>query len=138
MVLPTNDPLQHDGLFQDEGSPNAWLRVCCVGRLSNRSGVGARLRLHARLAGQTVRRIREISTRTGCFAGGQDGLLAHFGLAEASQPDLLEIDWPSGVHRELANVDARQAVVVEPNRPSITPFPRQGAVLGQYRVPSQL
>lgn len=50
LALPDGDPGQNDQLFHNEANTNNWLKVRCAGRVSNRSGVGARLRLHARLA----------------------------------------------------------------------------------------
>ncbi len=58
--------------------------------------------------------MREIS---GNANGGQNGLLAHFGLGDAAHIDVLRIEWPSGIVQEFANVDARQQLTVtEPSR----------------------
>jgi len=43
--------------------------------------------------------------------------IAHFGLGDATQADILRIEWPSGIVQELTNVPANQILTVtEPSR----------------------
>ena len=50
------------------------------------------------------------------MAGGAE-FLAHFGLGDATQADLVRIEWPSGIVQELTNVPAKQVLTVtEPPR----------------------
>ena len=44
-------------------------------------------------------------------------LRAHFGLGDATQADVLRIEWPSGTVQELQNVPAKQILTItEPAR----------------------
>ena len=80
-----------------------WLSVQLIGRKSNRSGIGARVRVTA--SGRVW--IREI--RAGSSYSSQNAPGAHFGLGEVDVIDVLEVDWPSGrrSRMEAVAVDAR-------------------------------
>ena len=93
-------------LRNDQSSGNHWLQVDLAGTASNRSAIGARLRL---VAGGMVQS-RQIGGDAGAHAGS--ALTAHFGLGTATLVDTLEIRWPSGiVQRSLAlAVDTRHAI----------------------------
>jgi hypothetical protein len=67
---------------------NRWLHVKCVGTLSNRSAIGARVRVVA--GGQAW--IREINGGSGYMS--QNSLTAEFGLGSASRVDTVEVTWP--------------------------------------------
>jgi hypothetical protein len=101
-------------LYRNNGNGNHWLKVQCVGSASNRSGIGARVRVTAMLHGQPVRQLREISGGTGF---GQGELLAHFGLADAAELTSVVIEWPSGTVQTLGPLPSNQKLVVhEPPR----------------------
>lgn len=68
-----------------------WLEIRLQGTQSNRSGIGARVKL---VAGG-VTRVRELSGGSGF--GSQDALMAAFGLGATSTIDSLIVRWPSGI-----------------------------------------
>jgi len=116
------------------GNTNAWLLVRLVGTASNRSAIGAKVRAKATLWGKEVWQLREISGGSG--ACSQNDLRAHFGLGDASQVDLLRIEWPSGIVQEIPNVQGRQILTITEhqlgvtNTPSLTASrPANGTVL---------
>jgi Tol biopolymer transport system component len=84
---------------------NHWLELDLHGVASNRSAIGARVRM---LAGG-VGRIREVTGGTG---PGQDALTVHFGLGSATLVDSLEIRWPSGFTQSLSGVAVDQKLSV--------------------------
>ncbi|MEW6756539.1 MAG: CRTAC1 family protein, partial [Candidatus Latescibacterota bacterium] len=92
-------------LCRNRGNANHWLEVEPVGVRSNRSGIGARL---AATAGR-LRQTREILGGKGY---SQDEPVAHFGLADRTVVDRLEIRWPSGQVDVLAGVAADQRIRV--------------------------
>ena len=53
--------------------------------------------------------LREISS--GCGYSGQN-TLAHFGLGDATNIDLVRIEWPSGIVQTMTNVPAQQLLTV--------------------------
>jgi enediyne biosynthesis protein E4 len=95
-------------LFRNNGNRNGWLKVVLQGTHSNRSGIGAKLRLIAR--GKT--QYREY---TGQHYMSQNYIPVHFGLGKATRVKSLSITWPSGTRQTLTNIDINQTItVVEP------------------------
>jgi hypothetical protein len=100
---------QNNVLYHNNGNSNNWLKVKCVGTVSNRSAIGAKVRVKATIGGKTFWQLREINP--------QNALLAHFGLGNATSVDLVRIEWPSGAVQEFPNVAAKQFLTfVEPPR----------------------
>jgi enediyne biosynthesis protein E4 len=101
-------------LYHNNGNTNAWLEVKLVGTVSNRSAIGAKVRVHATIGGKTFWQMREINT-----GGGWNSvpLVAHFGLGDATSADIVRIEWPSGLVQEFQNVAAKQILTyTEPPR----------------------
>ena len=96
-------------LYHNNGNTNAWLEVKLVGGASNRSAVGAKVRVHATIHGKAFWQLRQIDT-----GGGWNivPLVSHFGLGDATNVDTLRIEWPSGIVQTLTNVGARQILTV--------------------------
>jgi hypothetical protein len=111
-------------LYHNNGNTNAWLEVKLVGQASNRSGIGAKVRVHATIGGKTFWQLREVSRGGGRWI---QPLVAHFGLGDATNVDTLRIEWPSGIVQTLTNVAPKQILtVVEHQAPG--PQPILGAV----------
>jgi hypothetical protein len=113
--IPTANQLYHNN-----GNSNAWVRVKLVGTVSNRDGIGAKVRVQAIYAGQLRGQRRDI------IGGDEDNgnrLSADFGLGNATVVNKLRIEWPSGVAEEFASVAPRQILtIVEPSlRGSLEP-----------------
>ena len=70
--------------FRNNGNGNAWLTVRPVGTVSNRDGIGAKVRVLATYAGQARRQRRDI---TGGDTGNGNDRYAHFGLGDATKVD---------------------------------------------------
>jgi hypothetical protein len=103
-----------DYLYHTDGDSNAWIAIKCVGTRSNRSAIGAKVRVKATIGGKTFWQLREINTGDG-WAGNP--LEAHFGLGGATNVETLRIEWPSGTVQEFQNVPAKQYLTItEPAR----------------------
>jgi hypothetical protein len=101
-------------LYHNGGNGNHWIRVKCVGTTSNRSGIGAKVRVRATIGGKTYWQLREINSGNG-FCG--NAIDAHFGLGDAEKVEMLRIEWPSGISQEFYNVAVKQTLTVtEPPR----------------------
>lgn len=111
-------------LYRNNGNSNEWLTVGCSGRVSNRTGIGAKVRVKARIAGKSVWQLREISGGGGL--GSQNDLRAGFGLGSATNVELLRIEWPSGIVQEFHDVPSRQFLGV--TEPEALIFPRSQTV----------
>ena len=93
-------------LHNAEKNQNNWLMVKCVGTRSNRSAIGARVRVVAEQHAQ----IGEVISGSGYYS--QNDLRLHFGLGAARRVDVLEIRWPSGTRQELRDVRPNQVLTV--------------------------
>ncbi len=109
-LVVANSNAYHNALYRNDGNGNAWLDVVCSGVRSNRSGIGAKVRVVATIGGQVVRQLREISSQSGLYS--QAPLEAHFGLGDAAVVDSLSVEWPSGVRDVWTGVAPRQLLKV--------------------------
>ncbi len=102
--------VNHDGpgvlLRNDGDARNGWLKVTLEGRQSNRSAMGARVRLVA--AG----RVQVLQVGAQPSYCSQNSLTAHFGLGDAPVVDTLEVIWPGGSRQLWLDVAARQTLRV--------------------------
>ena len=106
-------------LFRNDGNSNGWLSVRCEGRLSNRAGIGTKVRLGAWISGSYITQLREIGG--GGLVFTQNEPVAAFGVGSATNVDNIRIEWPSGVVQYLANVPPSQFLRVVESMVHITP-----------------
>lgn len=91
-------------LHHNNGNSNAWLKIKLVGAASNRDAVGAKVRVKATFTGATRWQRRERTT--------DSGSILHFGLADATNAEIVRIEWPSGQVTELRDVALRQHLTI--------------------------
>jgi hypothetical protein len=89
---------------------NHWLEVECRGTETNRSAIGAKVSVQAVVKGQLIWQTREISAQTGF--GGQNEMVAHFGLDESEIVQTLTIQWPGGSLWDTTDVAVDQRLVI--------------------------
>jgi enediyne biosynthesis protein E4 len=97
-------------LYQNNGNDNHWLKLRLIGTLSNRAAIGAKVRVRATINEQTFWQMREVPGGDGIT--GQNSLHVHVGLGDATNADLVRIEWPSGATQELHNVASKQFITV--------------------------
>ena len=97
-------------LYENLGNSNRWIQIQLKGTSSNRSGVGAKIRVKSVLSGKPIWQMREISSKSGFMS--QSDLVAHFGLGKTAVVDSLIVEWPSGVVQILTEVSANQLISV--------------------------
>jgi hypothetical protein len=93
-------------LFRNEAQSlgRHWFHVSLEGVASNRSAIGARLRLKTVIDGQPLWQQREVQAHNS-FQSMND-LRQHFGLGDAAAADSLIVHWPSGLTEAFANLAA--------------------------------
>jgi hypothetical protein len=91
----------------DGGNRNKFLCVRAVGTKSNRSAIGAVVRIESASGKQWH------TVRSGSSYCSQSDLALTFGLGNDTQVTALEIDWPSGTKQRLTNIAANQFITVE-------------------------
>jgi hypothetical protein len=104
-------------LYHNNGNTNAWLKVNCIGTVSNRAAIGTKLRVRATIRGKTFWQVREVNQ-----GGGHSSLppVVHFGLGDATNVDAVRIEWPSGFVQEFPNVPVKRTLTItEPPRLSV-------------------
>jgi len=94
-------------LRNDGGSGNHSLLVKCVGTRSNRSAIGARVRVTCGQHGQ----IKEVMSGSSYYS--QSDLRLHFGLGRAQVADALEIAWPSGLKETFPALPADHLFIIQ-------------------------
>jgi enediyne biosynthesis protein E4 len=97
----------------------SWIKIRAVGTRSNRSGIGAKVKVVAQTgtpvlgakSGSPLTQIEEVRSSNGYFSAGD--LRLHFGLGDAQKVDLLEIRWPSATVDTLMSLDVNRLYVIE-------------------------
>jgi hypothetical protein len=108
-----NNQGERPSLLKQTGKPRGnWVLLRLVGTRSNRSAIGAKVRL---TAGGTV---QTEEVRSGGGHASQSDLRLHFGLGAAERIDKVEILWPSGVHDVRTNLEVNRIhTLTEPAPP---------------------
>jgi len=90
-------------LYKNEVSPaNHWIEFQLAGRESNRSAIGAEVRVFW----EGRQQLQEVSGGSGFCSQNQRRL--HFGLGKASSIDRVEIKWPSGRTQKIISPSMNQ------------------------------
>jgi hypothetical protein len=91
-----------------------WIKIKTVGVKSNRTGIGARIRVVAQTDPQSAKPLAQIDeVRSGGSYYSQNDLRLHFGLDQAKSVDLVEIRWPSGQVDSLKNLAVNMLYTIE-------------------------
>ena len=85
--------------------------VSLEGNVSNKSAIGAKIRVKAIVNGTAVWQMREISAQSAYCS--QNDMRAHFGLADATLVDSMVIEWPSGIRQYRTGVLPNQILEIE-------------------------
>lgn len=112
----------------------SWIKVRLVGVKSNKTGIGAKIKVVARTGSPplnarpdaalnhptgkdpsvgvpTLTQIEEVRSSNGYYSSSD--LRIHFGLNDAKKVDLVEIRWPSGAIDTLRDLDVKHLYVIE-------------------------
>jgi len=118
-ILVNNNGQAAQLFRNDGGNSNHWLEIFLVGTRSNRDGVGARVTVAA--GGLVLYDQRKGGMS---YQSAQDPRL-HFGLAECTRVDAVEVVWPSGIVTKLRNLRADQIISIQEGTGIVErPFPR--------------
>ncbi len=105
VINPVNDfPVL---LRCDAKTGNNWIQVRTIGVKSNRSGIGARVRVT--MGDRDL--IDEV--RSGGSYYSQNDLRVHFGLGKAAKVKTIEVRWPSGIVDTIGETVANQVVFIK-------------------------
>jgi len=98
---------------------HSWIKIRTVGTKSNRTGIGARIKVVAQTGtpvltakpGTPLTQIEEVRSCNGYYSASD--LRIHFGLGEAKKADSVEIHWPSGAVDTLKDLAVNRLYVVQ-------------------------
>ena len=93
-------------LRNDGGNKNNWLELKLIGTKSNRSAIGARIKV---ISGG-VSQIREVNNQSSYLS--QNSLTQHIGLAKNNKIDTIEIRWPSGIIQHFQNIPINKRIEI--------------------------
>lgn len=91
-----------DYLYRNNGGNNHYLMFALEGTTSNRSAIGAIVKVKANINGTDVWQMRDVSAQSGYC--GQNDMRLHFGLGDATEVDSVIIEWPSGIVEYMTSV----------------------------------
>ena len=106
-ILVTNWNQTVDLLRNDGGNRNHWLQIETVGVKSNRSGIGARIKIVM----DSMTQYAEVHS-SGSYLSCSDFRL-HFGLGQSERVRQLQIQWPSGQIEGIENLPVNRRFVAE-------------------------
>lgn len=104
------DPNPTPVLLKNTPNRNSWLTVLLVGTTSNRSAVGARVRVH--LPG----RILTKEVRAGSSFLSQNSPWLTFGLNADRKANQVEVLWPSGQVEVFTKIRGRRTITIVEGR----------------------
>jgi tetratricopeptide (TPR) repeat protein len=99
-------------VFKNPGNGNDWIALKLVGVKTNRSAIGARIKVTVENKGKGTRSIYRTVGSGGSF--GASPLQQHIGLGPAAQALDIEIWWPtSNTRQHFSNVDKNQFLEIK-------------------------
>ena len=108
LIMNMNEP---PSLLRNEyisgRSPNNWLKVKLVGAKSNRSAIGARVKVRT----GTHLQVQEITSQSSYYS--HNDLRLHFGMGTNRRADQIEIRWPNGQTEMIKDIAVNQFVTIK-------------------------
>jgi hypothetical protein len=100
-----------NALFQNPGHRRHWLKVKLTGTRTNRSALGARIRVDLKTSDNGSRSIHRVIGNNGSFGG--NSLVEFIGLGDADAVTQLTISWPtSQTTQKFRDVPADQLIMI--------------------------
>ncbi len=116
-------------LFENPGNGNGWINLKLVGVKSNRSAIGARIKITVENEGNGTRSIYRTIGSGGSF--GASPFEQHIGLGEAARILNIEIGWPaSNTKQNFSNVAKNQFLEIKEFADNYTKLDRKPFRLG--------
>jgi len=121
-------------VFANPGNNNDWLNVRLVGIKSNRSGVGAEIKVTVQDGNGAPRSIYRTVGQTSSF--GANPIEQNIGLGPDAHAITLDIWWPaSGTRQHFSAVAKNEYLEIKEFASTFTRLERRPFQLGQSRVP---
>jgi hypothetical protein len=120
-------------VFQNPGNDNDWINVRLTGVKSNRSAVGAQIKITVENDGGAARSIYRTVGDTSSF--GVNPLEQHIGLGHGARILGLDVWWPAtNTRQRFAQVHKNQFIAIQEFATGYTKLKRQPARLGENKT----
>lgn len=118
-----------NSLFENPGFDHHWLKIKLIGTVSNRSAIGARIKVVVDDHGEQRTLYRWVNSG-GSFGGNP--LRQDIGIGKAQKIESIEVSWPtSGTTQNFRNVPIDQCIEITEGEESF-----QTISLGSFQIPS--
>lgn len=116
-------------LFQNPGNGNDWINLKLVGLKSNRSAIGARIKVTVENEGKSTRSIYRTVGSGGSF--GASPLEQHIGLGKSARITEIEVSWPATKTKQtFQNVPKNQFLEIKEFAANYTRLERKSFRIG--------
>ncbi len=96
----------------DAATGNNWVAIKALGVKSNRSGIGARIKLEIEADDKKLRTLID-EVRSGGSYYSQNDLRVHFGLGKAPKIKSIAVKWPGGIVDTINEIAPNQVIYVK-------------------------
>ena len=122
----------HDALYENPGFENAWIALKLVGVTSNRSAIGARIRVDVIAENGGRQSIYKHVNSGGTF--GANPLRQTIGIGKARTIERLEVHWPrTGKSQSFKDVPMNKAFEIVEGSSALKQVPHRAARLGKAK-----
>lgn len=111
-VANTLSENQNNYCYMNNGNSNSRVQIRCVGTVSNKAGIGAKIRVKANTWGEPTWQLRVVEGQNGYCA---QTLWQSFGLWVATTIDSIVVEWPSGNKSVFTNVAINKSYTITEN-----------------------
>lgn len=115
-----------NALFENPGFGNQWITIKLIGKQSNRSAIGARVRAEIEESVDSGAPVSRRSVYKWVNSGGSFGanpLRLEIGLGSAEKISVLEVFWPTtGLTQRFHDVPVNQFIEIEESSPTYRPY----------------
>jgi len=117
-------------VFENPGNGNDWLNMRLVGKKTNRSAVGAQVKVTVRDGNEAPRAIYRVVGQTSSFGGNP--LEQHIGLGHDAHAISIDVYWPTTKTRQhFTNISKNQYIEIQEFSGDYTRLKRQAVALGK-------
>lgn len=111
-----------NALFENPGNANHWMTIRLEGKTSNRSAIGARLRITVEQEDGTLRDVYNTVSSGGSF--GANSLQQEIGLGKGGTIKNIAVNWPNGKFEwvDFGPVEANQVIKIKEGQDTIIPL----------------
>ncbi len=110
LIMNMNEPpllLRNEYYSGSKRGPNNWLKLKLIGTKSNRSAIGARVRVRT---GEHLQ-AQEVTSQSSYYS--HNDIRLHFGMGASQKADQVEIRWPSGQTEIIKDIAVNQIVTIK-------------------------